>query len=380
MRDLDVNILDVEEAVYGSELILTYIVQEGIEIERDILNTIIEAKRRIKEGPFSIDFEIRFWTVFNKLTNQIKPVTILSLKSSLGAYEFDRKGGKKKLLGSQKAVFRYGLLAVITLFSLMSLQIYWIVGDKAVDGILGFFEERAAIKEQLEDLKYLSRNQSSDVEYNRLNDAYKIADQKLDAQYKLLLGWNRYWQALLISDKADLDVTEFNKFKYENELANIDTSLERLNSDTESAKYDELEQKKVSILQQIEEDKARQKMFVSIFSARSVLSSLQQYFLPLSYGLLGAITFILRVLSDQIHQHTYSYESEINFKLKLALGALAGMAVGWFFASDSTLLGSFSPLALAFLFGYNVDIFFALMDQAVSRVNTFLKSKPASSS
>ena len=121
-------------------------------------------------------------------------------------------------------------------------------------------------------------------------------------------------------------------------------------------------------------------MFVSIFSARSVLNSLQQYFLPLSYGLLGAITFILRALSDQIHQHTYSYESEINFKLKLALGALAGMAVGWFFASDSTVLGSFSPLALAFLFGYNVDIFFALMDQAVVRVNTFLKDKTTTSS
>ena len=82
MRDLDVNILDLEEAIYGSELILTYIVQEGIEVERDVLNTIIEAKRRIKDGPLSVDFEIKFWTVFNKLTNQIKPVTILSLKSS----------------------------------------------------------------------------------------------------------------------------------------------------------------------------------------------------------------------------------------------------------------------------------------------------------
>ena len=129
----------------------------------------------------------------------------------------------------------------------------------------------------------------------------------------------------------------------------------------------------------MEEDKARKKMFLSIFTAQSVLNALQQYFLPLFYGLLGAITFILRSLSVQVHLHTYSHESEINFRLKLALGALTGMAAGWFFPSDSGLSGSFSPLVLAFLFGYNVDVFFALMDQFVVRINSFLKSKSSAS-
>jgi len=379
-NELDANILDIEEAIYSSELILTYIAQEGIEIEEGILQTIVEAQRKIKEGPILVETEVKFWMAFNKLTDKIKPVTILSLKSSLGTYEFNRKEKKKRPLKSQKAVFKYGLLAVLTLLSLMVLQIYWLIGGKTVDGLLECFDERASIQSELENLKYVNQNQVGKYELTRLKKAYKIADQKLDAQYRLLTSWNGIWHSLLFMSAPEADITEFNKFKYKNEMEAIDAELEYLLSEQPSEESRKLQQERTAIMQQMEEDKARQKMFLSIFSAQSVLNALQQYFLPLSYGLLGAITFILRTLSVQVNLHTYSHESEIDFRLKLALGALTGMAVGWFFPSelsDSELPGSFSPLALAFLFGYNVDIFFAIMDQFVSRINTFVKSKTA---
>lgn len=382
-NELDANILDIEEAIYSSELILTYISQEGIEVEKEILQTFVTARRKIKEGPISIEFEVEFWLAFNKLTDRIKPVTILSLKSSLGTYEFNRHDKKKRPLKSQKAVFKYGLLAVVTLFCLMGLQIYWLIGGNAVDGLLECFDDRTSIQDELQDLNYVNRNQVGEYELNRLKQSYKIADQKLDAQYKLLTSWNSVWQCLLLISPAEADVTEFNKFKYEKEIEAIDMDLESLSAEKLSEESRKLKRERTAIMQQMEEDKARQKMFLAIFSAQSVINALQQYFLPLSYGLLGAITFILRSLSVQVHLHTYSHESEINFRLKLALGALTGMAVGWFFPSelsDSELPGSFSPLALAFLFGYNVDVFFAIMDQFVSRINTFVKSKTSSSS
>ena len=376
---LDMSILDIEEAIYCSELILTYIAQEGIHVEADILKIIIEAGRKIKEGPLPIDFEVDFWMAFNQLTNQIKPVTILSLKSSLGAYEFDRREDSKKPslkpLKSQKAVLKYGLMAVFSLIFLIFLQIYWIIGGDAVEKLLSYFNDRAAIQDQLEDLRFANRNASNDFEFNRLKKEYKIVDQKLDAQYRLLLAWNSIWRTMLMLGKSDFDVTDFNRFKYGKELESIASEMQEEENNKSSDKYKQLKKELVKAEIQLEEDKARQNMFLSVFSANFVLNSLQQYFLPLLYGLLGAITYILRTLSIQINQHTYSYQSEINFRLKLALGALTGIAVGWFFSPDSAILGSFSPLALAFLFGYNVDVFFALMDQFIQKINASLAPK-----
>lgn len=376
---LDANILDVAEAIYSSELMLTYVSQEGINVEAEIWKTLIEARRQIKETPLSIDFEVKFWSAFNRLTEQIKPVTIFSLKSSLGTYEFHADKTKKtKPLNSQKAVFKYGFLAAISLFFLMFLQIYWIIGGKAVSELLTFFNEQNLIQEKLENLRYANRDQASDFEFNRLTKQYEIVDQKLDAQYRLLLAWNRIWRTLLMCGQLEWDVAELNQFKYKQSQGGTADGAETSGSDSAIAgiaEYIHLEQHQANGRFLFAEDNARQEMFLSIFSARFVLNSLQQYFLPLLYGFLGAITFILRTLTIQINRHTYSYKSEIEFRLKLALGALTGIAVGWFFSPDSSVLGSFSPLALAFLFGYNVEVFFALMDQIIHRMNTFLASK-----
>ena len=97
-----------------------------------------------------------------------------------------------------------------------------------------------------------------------------------------------------------------------------------------------------------------------------VLNILQSYFLPILYGLLGASTSVLRSLSRQIKEVTFSEKTGIQHLLSISLGALAGIVVGWFsFLIDSgtkSFLGSVSPLAIAFLVGFNIDPFFSRMD------------------
>jgi nucleoid-associated protein YgaU len=123
---------------------------------------------------------------------------------------------------------------------------------------------------------------------------------------------------------------------------------------------------------QHEYDKARNRLFLNLVGANFILNSLQTYFLPLLYGLLGACTYVLRQLSVEVHQLTYSRVSEIRYGLRLALGALGGMAISWFVKpDDATGLASLSPMALAFLTGYNVELLFAIMDKII---NTALKS------
>ncbi len=61
--------------------------------------------------------------------------------------------------------------------------------------------------------------------------------------------------------------------------------------------------------------------------------------------------------------------------MRLSLGALAGMAIGWFLKPDDiNFVSSLSPLAIAFLVGYNVDVLFTLMDSFIESLTGKLKS------
>jgi hypothetical protein len=98
------------------------------------------------------------------------------------------------------------------------------------------------------------------------------------------------------------------------------------------------------------------------------LESLNLYVLPLAYGLLGACAYVLRQLSNEVRDMTYTTEMEIGLNLRLFLGALSGLAVAWFLnpTTAPAVAGSIAPLALAFLAGYSVEVVFAAMDNLVS--------------
>ena len=88
------------------------------------------------------------------------------------------------------------------------------------------------------------------------------------------------------------------------------------------------------------------------------------------YGLLGSLAYVLRTLSTEIKTLTYTYASDINYMLRLHLGTLSGLAIGWFFigstSAETSAVATLSPLALAFLTGYSVEILFTLMDKIVA--------------
>ena len=104
------------------------------------------------------------------------------------------------------------------------------------------------------------------------------------------------------------------------------------------------------------------------------LEALSVFLLPLLYGLLGACAYVLRSLTVEIRTYTYRNQSDIRFRLRLYLGALSGFAVAWFVNSKTapTLAESITPLALAFLAGYSVEIVFAAMD---ALIDTFSKER-----
>src|SRR3954466_15814246 len=98
-----------------------------------------------------------------------------------------------------------------------------------------------------------------------------------------------------------------------------------------------------------------------------LLYFLSGYLLPMLYGVLGACAFVLRNLSDEIDKLTYANDTRVRYSLRLNIGLLSGLAVGWFIkptAGDATLV-TLSPVALAFIAGYGSDLFFVFLDKIV---------------
>lgn len=103
--------------------------------------------------------------------------------------------------------------------------------------------------------------------------------------------------------------------------------------------------------------------------ARNALTSFQSFILPLLYGILGALLFILRKYKSRLKAGRSL--NATNYLIRIVMGGLAGLAIGWFVSIDGSdapfQIGNLSPLALSFLAGYGVEILFTGLDTIVSK-------------
>jgi chaperonin cofactor prefoldin len=173
-------------------------------------------------------------------------------------------------------------------------------------------------------------------------------------------------QILSLRSKLD-DLTS-----WVNQPGLADQIISQLNKDRER-----LKEEKSALERQQQGDLNRETSRQAQLAAQFVLGILQSYILPLLYGILGAGTYVLRSLSKEIEEETFSDEKRTQHLLRVSLGALAGILVGWFSflipSETTTFVGSISPLAIAFLVGYNIELFFSLMDRALFSITDRLQ-------
>lgn len=93
--------------------------------------------------------------------------------------------------------------------------------------------------------------------------------------------------------------------------------------------------------------------------------------LPVLYALLGTCAYLLRNFESQMSNHTF-IPSPAN-SARFLIAAIGGAVVGLFNNFTVTPEASIPPLALAFLVGYAVDVFFAFLEgllKAFARTET----------
>lgn len=106
-----------------------------------------------------------------------------------------------------------------------------------------------------------------------------------------------------------------------------------------------------------------------VFEAQVMIDRMNNVVLPMLLGLLGAYAYVLRAMTKEIRTQTFQSNALIHHVVRLSLGALAGIAVGWFLRPEQLGLDKNAPTwVLAFLAGYGADSLFELLDRLIGGI------------
>lgn len=325
--------------VEGALLLLSYASQSDIDLQPETANTVVRAKALFAEGKLAGDDLASFYLAMQKLAVKAAPVTVGGLRAAMASgggvgFSMFSRGA---LPESRKAIQWYWLWTVFWLIILVAVQIYWVVGSTALTSMKQLNEERNKARYELVALREKMPKGTvleSTADGKRLTEAVENLRNRVSAYTQILLTWNKV-QRFGLPEPNDRP------------LALPGDSSERSDKEEGGSRVDAI-----------------------LARTPFVLFALQGYVLPLLYGLLGACTYVLRMLSRDVRSFSYTPESHIRYKIRMVLGTLSGLAITWFFEPGSETLKSLSPLALAFVAGYSVEILFAAMDRFVAAFST----------
>lgn len=357
----------LQHAVEDGQLLLAYASRAGLGTDQGIVKTIVNAKKLLDDGAAedaSNEAEAEFWSALDKLARHVRPASIASIRATTELYPdqsvvrywasfFTRRGGRERLVSDAIiAVRRTRFWSLVWLLVLLLAQIYWVIGSTVTKDIPNLLQKADGLVEAKNGLEKKviaeKREPADDPDIQGLEAELDKVNEEMGTNYEILEKWNKVWQ-LPVSLLGWIEKL-LSGGSPANTFANTPGPYTRLQK--------------------------------SLITAQFTLTAMTLYLLPLLYGLLGAFTFVLRSLSIETQRLTYSRASNTKYRLRIYMGALAGLVVVWFVPVESaptstTFLKALTPLALAFLAGYSVEILFAGLDRLVNAFTHTEAEKPS---
>ncbi|MBI4189976.1 MAG: hypothetical protein HY525_05500 [Betaproteobacteria bacterium] len=333
---------------------VSYAAHRGIQLADDEIANVIEAKRA--GGAITAAQEKAFWASASRISKAIAPVTIESLRSSTRT---DLDGPASAAWAARS----YRVRTALTLVALLLFQIYWLIGATVTTDI-------SEIKGRLtvlasEDVRLATQSQPKKGDPN-----YQVKEAKIKSDQQEFNA--RLWKERISAE------TDFDVLKNWNLAKNL-LLWQRTPETTGKTKISPAASGDPKSGSSQDYAVKKDDYFLWVFTpdnvvefqtAQIALTALLKYILPILYGALGASAYIVRTLATEIREHTYSVGSNVRFQLRFYLGAMAGFAIAWFTSDTKSaeaagILQPLSPLAVAFLAGYSVELLFSLLDRIV---------------
>ena len=398
--------LPLADAVHEAITLLAFASRSGKALDAEQIKAILAMGRLIDCGSGIVgidpDKEQAFWQAYCHVVAEIRPVSSESINATLESHASWRAGYWRKRPIAQQTVFNYGVCSLVVLLSIIFFQSYMQMGMSIRNhlqtsfysqkqSVETFFAER--IKTEDDKLK-AAGGVSQENPVKTLYEKYKVELQlaKLRASQDELHSWGKEGDRVLVAlGMATEDTLSSNPAN----TVSLDFYLNRQpapgmadtspigpnhqpNQNLPGAEMDKANGLVLAELRTVVIP-----TYIALNESEQILRLISEFVLPLLYGLLGACAYVLRDLTNTIGSVTFSKSKMINYKLRLIMGPLVGIAVGLFLGSpdagliseptDASTMGSSPPnvsqlstLALAFLAGYSVEVLFSALDTLVS--------------
>lgn len=337
------------QALNQAENLLLFAGENTKDLPASVVKAIADSWSAKETNQWDAGTSTIFWTAFNSLSFLIKPVTVdtLTCNQEILSYPswtiWHARGAKTSV--SKRTARRYLGFLLTLLFVSIALQ--FVVSTAAtlstqIEAILG--EADQIVAQMNKEIAAVA----DDVGKKNFDDPSLSVNTKKDIKsiegnYR---GMNLDVDKILAKQNLFRRLTSFGVEGYNYRPSTY--TRRDVNS------LDDLEEYG---LQHYYHDKSE--AATTLETGSLTLKILNFTVLPILLGTLGASAYVTRLISDQIKDTTFSSTSSVRHLVRVGLGALAGVVVGFGWIGSSL---SWSPLALAFVAGYAIEPVFATID------------------
>lgn len=344
------NVLPSEaQALATSEMLLRFAAENVPDLPRATVATICHALDAQADGTWDEQTATDFWCAFNALCAVLKPATVDTLSTNLVAVQPPRwlawAGNAKPVSVSRRTATRY--LALLIVLLLISVVLGFLVSTT-----LGLSKDAEQLAVQGDELtvKLTSAADALETEldgkpFAEAPDAQRPAIAAIQAQ---LQQQNHVLDQMLQKSVMMTRLMHFGLGGATIEPGNL------------------ADARNIADVRQAVRDYqfSRREVASDRLSAQITMGVLTATVLPIVLGIMGACAYVVRLISDQIKDTTFSATSPIRHLVRVALGGLSGVVIG--FCGVVTDMG-LSSAALAFIAGYAVEPVFSTIDSIAEK-------------
>ncbi len=332
--------------------LLTYAAEVGIEVEAHIRTAVLTA-RGAQEGPWSEQTGANLLAALTQLAAKLRPVTAESLKVSTNPTVV------AKTLRSYRIV-ALGLACLIIPFSLASFMT-----SALSDAIRKDLDTANKLAVQLHD--ELTPLQAETVPATGRGDANTLPYGV--NQREALVDLQQFAALIRAIDNRARQLYFFSPSKVTDRFAAIRAEPAQRKETFElplglldrSAFY-KAATDRIGVFQDVRYfAQSTQEIVATVYGAIATC------ILPVLYALLGACAFLVRSFEERIQTRTFTLSDA--HLARFVIAAIGGAVVGLFNNFTVTQSASIPPLAIAFLVGYAVDVFFSSLEGLLKTFN-----------
>lgn len=377
------------QAVDDAEYLLKYGAEMAVEVPREVAANILAARTSIISNGTNNEIRIDFYSAYSKLAGLLEGATVSTIQNC-SSRQTRRTLARNRILATLLAFF-------IAIFSVCT----FITEDmsKRIDANVVAVSEMAA--KLRTGITVVDEKISSYERY--VNDPCDLITKPSDKDERQVRGLDDVTQlqhfAATIRDLHSLAVklnslaSKMNLVVWRVECDPYGNPCPKDNGKTPKVNSDKLEQSDEEKLKEKENNrknnselqlnptiinypaevlcKIQTTQKVRSFannvqgSYKAAVGAVAAYMLPMLYALLGAYAFRLRLFGETIRKRTY--HPSFADSARMITAVIAGAIVSLFYPAQGA---SLSPLAIAFLVGYGVELFFKFLDGLINSFNS----------